>query len=241
LSDTSLISTVVIVGGSSAIARALARLWTADPAHSVVVLSRSELEMEGVRTIVTDYSDGSLADAAEEIRLAGLPLARLVVTNGILSNETIRPERKVVDLNPDAFSTVMSINALLPMRSLAAFWPLIRQSKDPRIAVLSARVGSLEDNQLGGWYSYRASKAALNMMMKCAAVELRRVNKQAKLIAYHPGTVDSPLSKPFQRSVPDGKLLTPEFSASRLIDILDNTLPNGDLDYVDWAGKPIPW
>lgn len=241
MSDTNLISTAVIVGGSSAIGMALARLWAADTARSVIVLSRSDLEIPGVRTIVTDYSDGSLATAAEEIRLAGLPLARLVVTNGILSNETIRPERKVGDLNPDAFSTVMSVNALLPMRSLAAFWSLIRQSEDPRIAILSARVGSLEDNQLGGWYSYRASKAALNMMMKCAAVDLRRVNKQAKLIAYHPGTVDSPLSKPFQRSVPDGKLFTPEFSALRLIEILDNTLPNGDLDYVDWAGKSIPW
>lgn len=241
MSDTDFKSAVVIVGGSGAIAMALARLWAADPAQSVFVLSRSDLTIPGVTTLATDYSDASLADAAQKIELLGLPLARLVVTNGILSNETIRPERKVGDLNPDAFSTVMSVNALLPMRSLAAFWPLIRRAENPRIAVLSARVGSLEDNELGGWYSYRASKAALNMMMKCAAVELRRLNKTAKLVAYHPGTVDSPLSKPFQRSVPDGKLFTPEFSASRLIEILDKTEPNGSLDYVDWAGEPIPW
>jgi NAD(P)-dependent dehydrogenase (short-subunit alcohol dehydrogenase family) len=135
----------------------------------------------------------------------------------------------------------MSVNALLPMRSLAAFWPLIRTSEAPRIAVLSARVGSLGDNELGGWYSYRASKAALNMMMKCAAIEVRRLNKQAKLVAYHPGTVDSPLSKPFQRSVPEGKLFTPAFSAAQLIDILDRSEPDGELAYLDWAGETIPW
>ena len=168
-------SLAVIVGGG-AIARALAEKLAADPKLSVYVLSRSELVESDVTTFETDYSDASLAHIAAEIEATGLSLSRLVVTNGLLSNELIRPERKVSDLSEEAFGAIMSVNALLPMRSLAAFWPLIRSSEAPRIAVLSARVGSLGDNELGGWYSYRASKAALNMMMKCAAIEVRRLN-----------------------------------------------------------------
>ena len=96
---------------------------------------------------------------------------------------------------------VFEANTFTPMRVLAALSPLLKRSTAPRIAVLSARVGSIGDNQLGGWYSYRGSKAALNMMLKCAALELRRLNPAGKLIAYHPGTVDTPLSKPFQGNV----------------------------------------
>ena len=233
-------SLAVIVGGG-AIARALAEQLAANPTLSVYVLSRSEWVQSGVETVATDYSDASLARIAAEIEATGLPLSRLVVTNGLLSNESIRPERKVSDLSEEAFGAIMSVNALLPMRALTAFWSLIRTSEAPRIAVLSARVGSLGDNELGGWYSYRASKAALNMMMKCAAIEVRRINKQAKLVAYHPGTVDSPLSQPFQRSIPEGKLFTPAFSATQLIDILDRSEPDGELAYLDWAGETIPW
>ena len=233
-------SLAVIVGGG-AIGRALAKQLAADPTLSVHVLSRSELVQSGFETMETDYSDASLANIAAEIEATGLSLSRLVVTNGMLSNESIRPERKVSDLSEETFGAIMLINALLPMRSLAAFWSLIRKSEAPRVAVLSARVGSLEDNQLGGWYSYRASKAALNMMMKCAAIEIRRLNKRAKLVAYHPGTVDSPLSEPFQRSIPEGKLFTPEFSAAQLIEILDRAESDGELAYLDWAGETIPW
>ena len=240
MSVTDQTSLAVIVGGG-AIARALAEELAAEPRLYVYVLSRSELVQSGVETLQTDYSDASFARIATEIEVTGLSLSRLVVTNGLLSNESIRPERKVSDLSEEAFGTIMSVNALIPMRALAAFWSLIRKSKAPRIAVLSARVGSLGDNELGGWYSYRASKAALNMMMKCAAIEVRRLNKQAKLVAYHPGTVDSPLSKPFQRSVPEGKLFTPAFSAEQLIDILNLLEPDGELAYLDWAGKTIPW
>ena len=233
-------SLAVIVGGG-AIARAVAGQLAVDPGLSVYVLSRSDAAQAGVETLETDYSDASLARIVDEIEATGQSLSRLVVTNGMLSYESIRPERKVSDLSEEAFGAIMSVNALLPMRSLAAFWSLIRKSEAPRIAVLSARVGSLGDNELGGWYSYRASKAALNMMMKCAAIEVRRLNKQAKLVAYHPGTVDSPLSMPFQRSVPEGTLFTPEFSAAQLIDILDHSEPDGELAYLDWAGETIPW
>jgi NAD(P)-dependent dehydrogenase (short-subunit alcohol dehydrogenase family) len=94
---------------------------------------------------------------------------------------------------------------------------------------------------MGGWYSYRSAKAALNMGLRSASIEMARRARGIKLIAYHPGTVDSDLSKPFQRGVPDGKLFTPAFAAERLDAVLDQHRADGELAYVDWAGETIPW
>jgi NAD(P)-dependent dehydrogenase (short-subunit alcohol dehydrogenase family) len=124
---------------------------------------------------------------------------------------------------------------------LAAFTTAIKNADELRIAVFSARVGSLTDNGLGGWCSYRASKAALNMSLKCAAIEYARLNKNAKLIAFHPGTTDTAMSKPFQKGVPEGKLFEPSFVAHRLITLLDAIASDGELSYIDWDGKTIPW
>jgi NAD(P)-dependent dehydrogenase (short-subunit alcohol dehydrogenase family) len=158
-----------------------------------------------------------------------------------LSGDDISPERKLADLNSENLQEVLTVNSVLPAMVLKAFWPLIRASNIPRIAVLSARVGSIEDNRLGGWYAYRASKAALNMLVRTASIELKRLNRRAKLIAYHPGTVDTPLSKPFQRSIPSDQLLTPEFAARRLHEVLLEADDAGELSYLDWRGETIPW
>ena len=107
--------------------------------------------------------------------------------------------------------------------------------------MLSARVGSIGDNGLGGWYSYRGSKAALNMMLRCAALEMRRVNPAAKIMAYHPGTVDTPLSQPFQASVAPEKLFSPERAAEALDTVLTSLTADGELSYLDWQGETIPW
>lgn len=110
-----------------------------------------------------------------------------------------------------------------------------------KFVFLSARVGSISDNKLGGWYSYRSSKAALNMLLKSAAIELKRTFKNVKLIAFHPGTTDSPLSKPFQKNVPKGKLFTRDFVADALIDITNKTQIDGELSFIDWQGEKIDW
>ena len=107
--------------------------------------------------------------------------------------------------------------------------------------LFSARVGSISDNRLGGWYSYRASKAALNMMIKTAAIELARRAKNIKLIAFHPGTTDTPLSKPFQKNVPENKLFSAEFVAKQLLDIVENTPIDQSPSYLDWQGETINW
>ena len=231
----------IVVGSGGAIARSLLNLWTQSDHYDVIAIGRARCDIKNVHSLITDYSETSLAEVAASVATRGTNIERLVITNGVLSGADFGPERKVSDISTAAWQHVMNVNALTPMLVLSAFWGLIRKSDQPRIAALTARVGSLSDNGLGGWYSYRASKAALNMMFKCAAIEAKRVNKNAKLIAYHPGTVDSPLSKPFQRSVPEGKLFTPEFSAQQLEGLMSSAIPDGELSYMDWAGEPIDW
>ena len=107
--------------------------------------------------------------------------------------------------------------------------------------MFSARVGSIEDNRLGGWYSYRASKAALNMMLKSTAIEFARRSKNIKLIAFHPGTTDTTLSEPFQKNVPVGKLFQPSFVAQQLLSILEDVSVDGRASFLDWKGNDIDW
>lgn len=231
----------IVVGSGGAIAQSLLKLWSKSADYDVVAVGRAHCHISHVCSFTTDYSEVSLAEVAESIASRGTNIGRLVITNGVLSGADFGPERKVADIDAVAWQQVMKVNALTPMLVLASFWPLIRKSDRPRIAALTARVGSLSDNGLGGWYSYRASKAALNMMLKCAAIEAKRVNKNAKLIAYHPGTVDSPLSKPFQRSVPERKLFTPDFTAEKLEQLMATAVADGELSYLDWAGETIDW
>jgi len=136
---------------------------------------------------------------------------------------------------------VLDTNTVVPALWLAGLVEPLRRSSGCVVAVLSARVGSIADNRLGGWYSYRASKAALNMVLQTAAVEYRRRARRVRLLAFHPGTTDTPLSVPFQRNVPEDKLFTPAFVAAQLLQIMDEREGEGEVEFVDWAGKAVPW
>lgn len=237
----------LVVGASSAIAGALIERWSKEAFRPITAVSRSLADvhslsaLKGVNAYQSDYSDESLQSMTTELLDGGIDINRLIVCNGVLQGEGYRPERALNQLEVSAMRDVFEANTFTPMRVLAALWPVLKRSTAPRIAVLSARVGSIGDNQLGGWYSYRGSKAALNMMLKCAALELRRLNPAAKLIAYHPGTVDTPLSKPFQGTVAPEKLFSPERAAEALDAVLSPLEADGELSYVDWRGEKIPW
>ena len=182
-----------------------------------------------------------MAPLAAQLQERSTNIKRLVICNGVLQGESYRPERALNQLKTTAMEQVFEVNTFLPMRVLASLAPVIKRSVAPRIAVLSARVGSIGDNGLGGWYSYRGSKAALNMMWRCAALETRRVNPAAKIMAYHPGTVDTPLSEPFQASVAPEKLFSPARAAEALDTVLSSLAADGELSYLDWRGETIPW
>ena len=237
----------VVIGAGSGIGRALIDRWQEAAARPLLAVARSPdalacfEALEAVQTIACDYSDAALTTLVETLREEKKDVARLVICNGVLQGEGFRPERALNQIEGSAMRQVFEVNAFLPMRVLAAVSPLLKRSTAPRIAVLSARVGSIDDNGLGGWYSYRGSKAALNMMLRCAALEMRRVNPAAKIMAYHPGTVDTPLSQPFQANVAPEKLLSPERAAAALDTVLASLEADGELSYLDWRGETIPW
>lgn len=236
----------VVVGAGSAIGRALIERWSRESAQPILAVARSVealavVEPLGVQTHPCDYSEAGLAALAAQLQEQSADIRRLIICNGVLQGEGYRPERALNQLKTSAMEQVFEVNTFLPMRVLASLTPLIKRSSAPRIAVLSARVGSIGDNGLGGWYSYRGSKAALNMMLRCAALEMRRVNPAAKIMAYHPGTVDTPLSQPFQANVAPEKLFSPERAAQSLDTVLLSLEVDGELSYLDWRGETIPW
>ena len=232
----------VVVGAGGGIGAAVAReLAARDYAVHTVSRSRTPVGGCGGQHWCSDYSESSIAAVVQAIAESPGSLERLVIANGILHGEGFRPERALEHIDAAVAQQIFQVNTVLPMQWLAAFSSALKQAERPRVAVLSARVGSIEDNRLGGWYSYRASKAALNMMLKSASVEFARRNKRAQLIAFHPGTVDTALSEPFQRGVAEGKLFSPLFVGQRLVGLLDEVPTTGDLLYLDWDGKPIPY
>ena len=144
-------------------------------------------------------------------------------------------------VSSNSLEEIFRINAIVPILWLSELINYLSNTSPSVVAVLSARVGSITDNKLGGWYSYRASKSALNMLLKTAAIEYSRGNQMVKLLSLHPGTVDTKLSKPFQRSIPKEQIFTPDYAASRLLKIMKSISHDGELDYLDWEGKEMPW
>jgi NAD(P)-dependent dehydrogenase (short-subunit alcohol dehydrogenase family) len=191
------------------------------------------LDLEREETIVA---------AAETIRASvdGLHLA--IVATGILHDGArLKPEKSWRALDGEAMATAFRLNAIGPALVAKHFLPLLAMGRKSVFAALSARVGSIGDNRLGGWHAYRASKAALNMLIRTLAVELSARNPDALCVGLHPGTVDTALSKPFQANVPAGKLFAPETSARYLLGVLDRLTPANSGSIYAWDGEKIPF
>ncbi|XKH60276.1 SDR family NAD(P)-dependent oxidoreductase [Halomonas sediminis] len=171
------------------------------------------------------------------------PLHLVFNAIGTLHDEArgIQPEKQLGQLNEEALSSLFHTNAITPALLLSALQDSLKGSHPAIFASLSARVGSISDNRLGGWYAYRASKAAHNMLMKTAAIELKRFNKKAVVLCLHPGTTDTALSQPFQARVPEHKLFTPDFVAERLLSVISQRTPQDTGTFWDWEGKPVDW
>lgn len=186
-----------------------------------------------------DYSsEDSIAQAAA-LATKDQPLDLVITAIGILHDDKTMPEKSLKEISAAKFHHLFEVNTIIPALIAKHFLPKLNKTTTSRFAALSARVGSISDNHLGGWYAYRASKAALNMIIKNAAIEMRRSNKLAVVIGLHPGTVDSPLSKPFQQNVPGEKLFTPEFAAQNMLDVLENSTPEQSGRIFDWRGEEI--
>lgn len=164
----------------------------------------------------------------------------VIVATGVLSLPGgIRPERSLRQLDPDAMARIMYLNAIGPALIAKHVMPLFPRDTPASFAAISARVGSIGDNRIGGWHSYRASKAALNMLIRNFAIELGRTHKQALAVGLHPGTVDTQLSEPFQNNLPDGQLTAPDDCAANLLDVLQGLTPANSGEVFDWKGERI--
>ncbi|MGL6417011.1 SDR family NAD(P)-dependent oxidoreductase [Aeromonas allosaccharophila] len=235
---------VVVIGAGGGIGAALVTHWLATGTTRVIAVSRQPAptgaSSPALKWICCDYSDEQMATTVARIaELAPRP-HRVVICNGMLHQGEIQPEKRLEALNLDAMTRLYQTNALLPLRWISQLLPLFGREPST-LAVLSARVGSIGDNRAGGWYGYRASKAALNMLLKCAAIELARRAPGVKLLAFHPGTVDTPLSHPFHANVPAGNVQSPELVAGHLVNLMNRLQPDGELSFLDWQGNPIEW
>lgn len=175
--------------------------------------------------------------AAAAAALAGeAPYQLILHTAGLLHRDAVRPEKHLAAIDAEALQAVFQVNALGPALVLRHFLPLL----DPQgaMALLSAKVGSIGDNRLGGWYAYRASKAALNMLVKTAAIELARSRPRARLLSLHPGTVISALSQPFRGAV---AARPPRDAAQQLLALIDRLGPADSGGFFAYDGARLPW
>lgn len=221
----------MVLGASGAIGQAWLELLQADPRCAQVV----GLSRQSDPPLVLE-DEASLIACAHHLAPVG-PLHLVLDATGALTIEGRGPEKRLDELDRAALLRAFEVNAVGPALLIKHLAPLLATGQRVVWAKLSARVGSIEDNAKGGWYGYRASKAALNMFLQTAAIELARKRPLAVVAALQPGTVRSRLSQPF---VGDNAL-DPSTSAQRLLDVLDTLEPTGRAQFVDHLGQAIPW
>ncbi len=235
----------LIIGGFGGIGSALAaELERREPEGLVLRSSRQPPEADGLRLDLEDPdSMEQLAAALPGVLQTGnAELRRILVCSGTLHAPEQKPERRLADLQAAAFQRVMNINALGPLLLARALTPLLAKDSPTMIAAVSARVGSIGDNRLGGWYSYRCSKAALNMGFRTLAHELRRTHPQCTPLLYHPGTVDTALSAPFTRQPGAQRtVFSPAQAAGYFADVIAAHSDTHELAFVDWKNTAIDW
>lgn len=237
---------VAVIGASGGIGGALADdLESCQAVSKVFRLSRSSRRSENSKDAFLHLdleNEESIAEAAAAIESSVGELHLVIVATGILhEGDRLQPEKTWRALTASAMETAFRLNTIGPALVAKHFLALLARDRKSVFAALSARVGSIEDNHFGGWYAYRASKAALNMVIKTLSIEFARRNPNALCVGLHPGTVDTALSKPFQRGVPDAKLFTAAQSARHLLTVLDGLGPENSGCLYAWDGSQVPF
>jgi short-subunit dehydrogenase len=236
----------VVVGAGGGIGRALlAALRSSEKYGHVAGLSRkrpSDLIDDARQTwIEADILEAeSLLASVRQVAALGTP-TRVIVATGALHGPGFGPEKSLRALNADTLGRQFQVNAIGPALVAQHLLPLLARDRPSDFSVLSARVGSIADNTSGGWYGYRASKAALNMIIRTAAIEHTRTHPLGVCVAIHPGTVATPLSRPFLGRTPAARLFTPQISASHILRVLDGLGPDATGGFYAWDGARIPW
>ncbi|CCQ10982.1 hypothetical protein PALB_18560 [Pseudoalteromonas luteoviolacea B = ATCC 29581] len=237
---------VLMIGASSAIAKAtISHLKRTNPSvNNIVTVSRDakhESECPSSSHFQCDYSQTAIRFVVNALQNDKAQFDHVLFFNGVLHTKSYAPEKRVSQFDVAYFDQLLQANVITHVLWFEHLAALLKRNKESKVVILSARIGSISDNRSGGWYSYRMSKAALNMAAKCFSIELARTHPLSKMYLFHPGTTDTPLSKPFQRNVPKEKLFTPEFVASSLCDLLNKPTVDNVIEYLDWQHSPIEW
>ena len=230
----------VVIGATGGLGRALVDRLIVEGKHQTVwAISRTGKEVAGAQALAADLEDeASLAETARRIGQCAAPTL-IVLATGVL-HDGFQPERSLRQLEADHMLRDYRVNAVGPALAAKHLLPLTPRDRRAVFAALSARVGSIGDNRLGGWHSYRASKAALNMILRNLAIEMARSHPLAVIAGLHPGTVDTGLSAPFQKGVAEGRLFTPDYSAERLLAVMAALTPADSGGGFGWDGARIP-
>lgn len=236
--------TVLVAGANGGIGAALCHalleryphITLVRQARSLTRLPRLPADTFDIEADIT--SETSIREAVSSLPDGVVPDWVLVAT-GWLHDKSHSPEKTFRALDADHLLQAYRVNAVGPALLIKHLLPRMDLSRPCRIGVLSARVGSISDNRLGGWYAYRASKAALNMLIKNYAIELARKSDRCIIVGLQPGTTDTRLSAPFQRNVPAGQLQSPQFTASHLVEVMTRLLPTDSGGLFDFLGLPF--
>nr|WP_314483676.1 SDR family NAD(P)-dependent oxidoreductase [uncultured Pseudomonas sp.] len=244
---------VLVCGASHGIGLALCTALAArEEVDQLVAVSRHASQNQALRTLADQHperlllvdcdarDEASLSDLAAQVSARCDHLHVVISTLGILHQENAKAEKSLAQLDLASLQASFITNAFAPILLLKHLLPLLR-TQPATFAALSARVGSISDNRLGGWYSYRASKSALNQLLHTASIELKRLNPHATVLALHPGTTDTALSRPFQGNVPEGKLFDTTFAAQCVLELIERLDPRSTGSFWGWDGRQIPW
>lgn len=239
----------LVVGGSGGIGGELIAQLLQQPQVNVWATSRSGAlpnrfqHEQRVQWRALDLAvESSIQQVVRDIdEQEDAPLRLVVVATGLLHDGEMQPEKRLLELKSEFLLRSFQVNSVGPMMVAQACIPKMPRKGRTVFASLGARVGSIEDNRLGGWYGYRASKAALNQFLKTLSIEWKRGARESIAVAFHPGTVNTPLSEPFQRNVPPEKLFDRPRAAKQLLSVLSGLKAEDTGTHVAWDGQRIPW
>ena len=234
---------VAVIGASGAIGSEFVRQLADDERVTRIhAFARSPLQSPRSKVVTgaIDICDAESVDNAVDTLETNEKLDLVIVATGILHRgDAVQPEKALSDIDSETMTELFMVNAIGPAIVARAFLPRMRRGSKAVFAALSARVGSIGDNRLGGWVSYRSSKAALNMILKTLSIEHARRFPYAVIAGLHPGTVDSALSAPFQRRVPQDKLFSPAQSVGQMLSVIDRLTPGDTGGFFAWDGASI--
>lgn len=231
---------VLVIGANSGIGRALTEQLNLS-GKPVFCISRSHCGSSNPTMLLPDQDDSSIAQCCQTLFHQGWRFKWVVCLVGVLHKSGMMPEKRLEDLHTRQLQRYFAVNSIIPALWLKHLVSLFEPGQDARLMFLSARVGSIEDNRLGGWYGYRASKAALNMLVKTAQAEYARRVPGVKLMCYHPGTVDTQLSRPFGGGMPRDRRFSTEQAAQYLLTELQKPSTENQAVFVDWRGDKVCW